>query len=179
MKKVLIVLCFGSLFVACDKPKEASTEPQTPPEPPQAEIGDPKYADIGKRGLTALSSGDVDTWLSSFSDSAKYYFNGGDSLIGKKAISDYWKDRRANVIDKLEYMNDIWTPLKINKPQKGPDRAGVWLLGWYYVTASYKNGGTMSQWIHTDMHFDASDKIDVIVMYLDRVPIAAAMPKKK
>lgn len=180
MKKVLIVLCFGSLFVACDKPKEAApAETQAPAEPPQAEIGDAKYADIGKRGITALASGDVDAWMTSFADNAKYYFNGGDSLVGKTAIADYWKDRRANVIDKLDFRNDIWTPLKINKPQKGPDQVGVWLLAWYQVTASYKNGGTMTQWIHTDMHFDAADKIDVVVMYLDRVPIAAAMPKKK
>ena len=180
MKKVLFVLCCCVLLLACNKPQEtATTETLPPPEPPQAEIGDARYADIGKQGITALAAGDVDAWMSSFAENARYYFNGGDSLIGKQAIADYWKDRRGNVIDKLEIRNDIWTPLKINKPQKGPDQAGVWLLAWYQVTASYKNAGSMTQWIHTDMHFDANDKIDVVVMYLDRVPISAAMAKKK
>jgi hypothetical protein len=46
------------------------------------------------------------------------------------------------------------------------------------TTAKYKTGKSMTQWIHTDLHFDANDKIDRVIMYLDRVPIAAAMSKK-
>ena len=180
MKRVLFVLGCAALFIACSKPQETDTPvSQTPVEPPQAEIGDAKYADIGRQGIANLSSGDVDAWMNGFADNAKYYWNGGDSLVGKPAIAAYWKDRRGNVIDQISFANDIWTPLKINRPQKGPDRAGTWLLGWYYVSATYKNGQTMKQWVHTDMHFDANDKIDVVVQYLDRAPINAALAKKK
>ena len=35
----------------------------------------------------------------------------------------------------------------------------------------------MVQWIHTDQHFDANDKIDRVIQYLDRVPINAASKK--
>ena len=35
----------------------------------------------------------------------------------------------------------------------------------------------MIQSIHTVQHFDANDKIDRVVQYLDRVPINAAMAK--
>jgi hypothetical protein len=35
----------------------------------------------------------------------------------------------------------------------------------------------MSQWIHTDIHFDANDKIDRAIQYIDRVPINAATKK--
>ena len=35
----------------------------------------------------------------------------------------------------------------------------------------------MSQWIHTDYHFDANDKIDQVVQYIDRAPINAAIAK--
>jgi hypothetical protein len=180
MKRVLFVLCCAALLIACNKPQEAATPaPETPAEPPQSEIGDPKYADIGRQGLAALSSGDIDTWMSAYADNARYYWNAGDSLIGKEAIAAYWKDRRGNVIDQITFTNDIWTVLKVNRPQKGPDRAGIWLLGWYQVSATYKGGATMGQWIHTDMHFDANDKIDQVVQYLDRAPINAAVAKKK
>ncbi len=178
MKKVLFAFCCSAIMIACNKPQETTPAEQTPVEPPQAEFADPKYVDIGKQGIAALAAGDVDGWMASFADNARYYWNGGDSLVGKQAITDYWKDRRGNVIDKLEFNNDIWTPLKINKPQRGPDQVGVWLLCWYQVTSTYKNGGTMTQWVHTDLHFDANDKVDVVVQYIDRAPINAAASKK-
>jgi hypothetical protein len=56
---------------------------------------------------------------------------------------------------------------------------GYWLLSWYQVTAKYKGGGTMTQWIHTTFHFDGNDKIDIVNQYLDRAAINAAMPQKK
>ena len=179
MRNVFFVLfCFAALL-GCKKPKdEMAATPVVDATPPQVEIGDSKYADIGRQGIAQMSSGDIDGWMTAFADNAKYYFNGGDSLVGKPAITSYWKDRRGNVIDKISFQNDIWTPLKINRPQKGPDQAGNWLLSWYQVSATYKNGKTMGQWIHTDFHFDANDKIDVVVQYIDRAPINAALAKK-
>jgi len=120
----------------------------------------------------------VDTWLTAFSDNAKYYWSGGDSLIGKPAIADYWKNRYAKVIDSISFVDDIWTPLKINVPQKGPDAPGVWLLSWYQVKIKYKNGQKLAFWVHTDLHYDSLDKIDVVVQYIDRAPINAALAKK-
>ena len=179
MKNFFLALCCGVALLACNKPKEEAATTVAAAPPPQSEIGDPKFAVIGKQGLDQLANGDIDGWMNAFSDNAKYYFSGGDSLVGKAAIGAYWKDRRTNVIDKLSYQNDIWTPLKVNRPQKGPDQAGNWLLGWYIVTATYKNGQSMTQWIHTDYHFDANDKVDVVVQYIDRAPINAALAKKK
>ncbi len=178
------VIAFGCLIIllACSKPQEdttATTTPVTPAEPPQVEIGDARYAEIGKQGLANLSSGNIDEWMNGFADNARYLWNAGDSLVGKEAIAAYWKDRRANVIETITFANDIWTPLKINRPQKGPDQAGMWLLGWYQVNTTYKNGATMGQWVHTDMHFDANDKIDVVIQYVDRAAINAALAKKK
>ena len=120
----------------------------------------------------------MDTWLTAFADSAKYYWSGGDSLIGKPAIADYWKNRYAKVIDSISFVNDIWTPLKINESQRGPDAPGVWLLSWYQVKVKYKNGQKLSFWVHTDLHYDSSDKIDIVVQYIDRAPINAALAKK-
>jgi hypothetical protein len=179
MKKILLTLCCGAALLACNKQQEKVAAPVVAAEPPQSEIGDAKYADIGRQGLANLSSGDIDAWMTAYADNAKYYWNGGDSLVGKPAIAAYWKDRRSNVIEKISFVNDIWTPLKVNRPQKGPDQAGNWLLSWYQVSTTYKNGQTMGQWIHTDLHFDANDKIDVVIQYVDRSLINTALAKKK
>ncbi len=113
-----------------------------------------------------------------FADNAKYYWNGGDSLIGKPAIDKYWRDRRINVIDSVSFQNDIWLPIKVNTPQQ-KERTGVWLMGWYQVTAKYKGGSSMTQWMHILYHFDENDKIDEVNHFVDRLPIMAAMKPKK
>lgn len=139
-----------------------------------AEFADMKYAAIGKKGLEALSSGDIDGWMTNFADNAVYQWNNGDSLAGKQAIRDYWKKRRTEVIDSLTYSSPIFLPIKVNKPQS-VEAPGIWLLSWYKVDAKYKNGKKMTQWMHADMHFDAADKIDLAIIYMDRAPINEAM----
>jgi hypothetical protein len=184
MKKKIALALITSLFFACSNPKPtdekaattadsvAATQAKTQP----AEFADAKYSDIGKKGLAALSSGDIDGWMSSFADSAVYIWNNGDSLSGKAAITAYWKKRRGTVIDSITFKNEIWLPIKVNQPQS-VEQPGVWLLGWNLTSAKYKTGKKMSQWIHTDTHFDANDKIDRVIQYLDRAPINAATKK--
>jgi hypothetical protein len=106
-----------------------------------------------------------------------YRWSSGDSLAGKAAIAAYWKERRAKVIDSIQFSNDIWLPLKVNQPQKGPDIPGIWLLGWYQVNVKYKNGKKLQFWVHTDLHYNSSDKIDLAIQYIDRAPINKALGK--
>jgi hypothetical protein len=180
MRKLILMLCCATVFAACNKPKEEAAAVAEEPKPtPPTELADMKYADIGKQGLDALSSGNVDGWLQAYADNAKFYWSGGDSVVGKDKITAYWKDRRSNVIDSITFVNDIWLPIKINKPQKGPDREGVWLVSWFFANIKYKNGEKVHMWIHQDYHFDANDKIDQVVQYVDRAPINAALAKKK
>jgi hypothetical protein len=40
----------------------------------------------------------MDAWMAEFADNAVYYWNSGDSLVGKPAIDKYWRNRRANVL---------------------------------------------------------------------------------
>jgi hypothetical protein len=183
MKKAIALACVTLLFFACSSPKTENTTSAgsdsavaPPPKPQPAEFADPKYAQIGKDGLAALSSGNIDSWMTSFADNAVYIWSNGDSLAGKAAITAYWKKRRSEVIDSISFMNDIWLPIKVNQPQK-VEQPGNWLLAWYQVSAKYKNGKRMGQWIHTDMHFDANDKIDRFIQYLDHAPINAALKK--
>ena len=140
-----------------------------------SEFADPKYAEIGKKAIAQMSSGDIDGWASGFADNAVYRWSSGDSLSGKAAISKYWKDRRTKVIDSISFANDIWLPLKVNQSQKGPDVPGNWLLSWYQVNVKYKNGAKLVFWTHTDYHFNSDDKIDIAIQYIGRAPINKAL----
>lgn len=182
MKKILIP-ALAVFLVACNNDKKstedtkaATTDSST--AKPQSEFADPKYVEVGKKMGAQMSSGDIDGWASNYADNAVFQWSAGDSLAGKEAIAKYWKDRRANVIDSITFTNDIWLPLKVNTPQRGPDREGVWLLSWYQVNVKYKNGKKLVFWTHVDHHFDANDKIDRTIQYIDRAPINAAMAKK-
>ena len=184
MKKILIFTSGCIILLACNnaqtdtEPKVASGMKDSSTVKQQSEFADPKYSDLGKTALSAFEKGDIDGWLSNFADNAVYFWSSGDSLAGKTAIANYWKNRRANVIDSIKFTNDIWLPLKINTPQKGPDVPGIWLLNWYQVNVKYKNGKKLQFWVHNDFHFDSTDKIDRAVQYIDRAPINAALAAK-
>jgi ketosteroid isomerase-like protein len=185
MKKLLLpILCLALLCVilmaGCKKEPETApmaATPETTAADAPASFADSKYADIGKKAMADLAKGDVDGWMAMYADNAKYYWNSGDSLVGKPAIDKFWRDRRMNTIETLEFKNDIWLPIDVHKPQQ-MEAAGVWLLAWYQVTVKYKGGSTMTQWMHLDFHFDAKDKIEEVHQYMDRSLIMAAMPKK-
>ncbi len=180
MKKLFFSFLFLSVFIACNNEKaednnEASVSPgtETKVDAP-AEFADAKYSEMGRSALSALSAGNVDGWVANYADNAVFAWNNGDSISGKAAIIDYWKKRMTEVIETLNFSNEIFLPLKVNKSQS-VEAPGIWLLGWYETTAKYKKSGkSMTQWIHTTMHFDSNDKIDRAIMYLDRVPIMEA-----
>lgn len=181
MKKIFIGLICSLFLVACGNNKTETEKPMVKDAetkaPPPAEFADAKYTDMGKQMMQKFESGDIDGWMTQFTDNAVYAWSAGDSLVGKKAISDYWKNRRTNVIDSIHFSNDIWLPIKINQPQKGPDMPGNWLLSWYQVNTKYKTGKSLQFWVHTDYHFDNNDKIDRAIQYIDRAPIQAATKK--
>ncbi|HMO60538.1 MAG TPA: nuclear transport factor 2 family protein [Ferruginibacter sp.] len=178
MKKMLLWAACACFFIGCANEQPAETTATTAAtNSAAAEIGDYKYAEVGKKGVDALSRGDVDGWTADFADNAVYIWNNGDSLAGKAAITDYWKKRRTETIDSISFSNAIFLPVKVNQPQS-VEQAGNWLLCWYKVDAKYKpTGKKMTQWIHTDMHFTDAGKIDRCIQYLDRTLINAAMTK--
>ena len=178
MKKLLLVFGYASILWACSKPVETVPEPVVEAKPMPTEFADLKYMDIGKQGISNLATGNVDGWMDGFADNAVYVWSSGDSIVGKPAISAYWKDRRTNVIDTITFTNDVWLPIKVNEPQQSVVARGVWLLGWYQVLTKYKNGKHVGMWIHTDFHFNENDKIDRAIQYIDRAPINAALAKK-
>ena len=170
----LLFSCNNASNTPSAKDSGASTA-ATPAPPPQSEIADARYTEMGKKALAQFASGDMTAWTDNFADNAVYIWSSGDSLAGKAAITSYWKERRSKVIDSIEFVNDIWLPMKVNRPQKGPDMPGIWLLNWYEVHVKYKNGARLGFWIHHDYHYNDADKIDRVVTYLDRAPINKAL----
>jgi hypothetical protein len=188
MKKLLSMAAGCCILLACNNQpaaettktdSTATTAAETKPATAKdVEFADAKYMDIGKAALAAMSKGDVPGWLGNYADNAVYIWSAGDSLAGLPAITKYWTDRRTNVIDSIAFSNDIWLAIKVNKPQRGPDMAGIWLMGWYQFNTKYKNGKRVGGWIHVDMHFNDAGKIDRTIQYIDRAPINAALGKK-
>ena len=184
MKKLMPLALISFLFFSCSSPKSDDKAVVTtdsavvaPAKVLPTEIADSKYSDIARKGFDALSSGDIDGWMSSFADNAVYVWNNGDSLAGKAAITAYWKKRRSEVIDSISFFSQIWLAVKVNVPQQPAHLPGIWALSWHATSAKYKTGKHMTQWMHTAFHFDANDKIDRVIQFLDRVPINAATKK--
>ena len=180
MKKLLIIATIGLLLFSCkdkedaDKTSGTTTTDSTTKTPP-AEFADAKYMDMGKQMLAQFESGNISEWMKGYADNAVYNWSSGDSLVGKAAIEKYWTERRGGVIDSIKFSNDIWIPIKINTPQKGPDEPGVWLLSWYQVNVKYKTVKRLQFWVHSDHHLNANDKIDRTVQYIDMAPIKEAI----
>ena len=183
MRKIVIAFFVTGILLSCKDKKEEplKDEPMvktaTTDNPP-SEFADAKYMDWGKKSQQQFESGDIDAWASQFADNAVYQWSNGDSLAGKQAIVDYWKDRRKNVIQNIKFTNDIWLPIKVNKPQRGPDMQGNWLLSWYQVNATYKSGKSLSFWVHSDLHYNDKDEVDRVIQYIDMAPIKAAISSK-
>lgn len=186
MKKSLawaVGCCLFFFCFSCTSPSSgpaagkdtAATMAAAPATPPQSEFADARYTELGKKAMSQLASGDIKGMMDSYADNAVYIWSAGDSLAGKAAIESYWMERRGKVIDSLQFNYDIWLPLKVNRPQQGPDIPGVWLLNWAEVHVKYKKGPKMVFWVHTDYHFNQADKIDRQVTYIDRAPINKAL----
>ena len=188
MKKFLTWAVCTTLLVSCqnEKPAEEATTvsgeaataaPAVATSPTGATFSDAKYAAMVKNGMARFTAEDVDGFLSEYADNVVWQWNNGDSAVGKAAVTEYWKKRFADVIDSIAISNEIYLGVTVANPQS-IEQPGVWVMSWYMVNAKYKGTGKrMVQWIHTDLHFDANDKIDRVIQYLDRVPIAAAMKK--
>src|SRR5579862_1780569 len=154
MKKLMPLALISFLFFACSGSKTDDKAVVTtdsaavaPAKVLPTEIADSKYSDIAKKGFDALSSGNIDEWMSSFADNAVYVWNNGDSLAGKAAITAYWKKRRSEVIDSISFFSQIWLAVKVNVPQQPAHLPGIWALSWHATSAKYKTGKHMMQWM--------------------------------
>ena len=179
MRKVLAGMISLAVLASCNnksnEPEKTSTDTTASKEVKAADFADAKYVDYGKHFLTSFSKADIDGWLSDWADNGVFLWNSGDSVVGKAAIAKYWKDRWSN-LDSLNFANEIWLPIQVNKPQS-VEASGTWLLGWYMFNEKFKNGKHVVEWAHDDLHFNSDGKVDRQIHYVDMAPIKAAMSK--
>ena len=179
MKKILFGVFVSVFFIGCaekaeEKTAAATSAPTEETKKPPTEVLDLSEADGIRTGSAAFLKGDIDGMTAGFADNVKFFFSGGDSLIGKQNVKDYFSNR-WKLIDSVTYSETILLPIRINESQS-PQYAtvGKWVLSWNFVHVKYKTGKWVHFWIHTDYHYDDAGKVNTVVQYIDRQPIAQA-----
>lgn len=177
MKKILFGVFISAILIACNNEKKDDTGTVTPTseaQKPTTEVLDLKEADDVKAGFTAMTNKDVNGLTANYDDNIRYFFSGGDSLIGKKATIDYWSSR-MNLIDTINFSEVIVLPIRINESQS-PQYAtvGKWVMAWTFTHVKYKNGKWLHFWVHTDFHYNDGGKVDNVIQYIDFHPIREA-----
>ena len=178
MKKFLFGVIISVFLIACAEKSE-----QEPTSTEQAATTDSKKtgdeilamseADGAKNSLLAFSKGDVAGMTANYDDNAKYYWSGGDSLVGKKAIHDYYTGR-WQLIESVKVIDQVVLPVKVNTSQAPQHALGKWVLVWSSLEVKYKNGKTIMFWTHADYHYNDAGKVDVAIQYIDFHPIREA-----
>lgn len=181
MKKLFMVVLLAFLFIACNNENKttdgATTEVKDTvatgtTQPPVELLGEELNA--GSKAIWEnFSKGDVDAMTANFDDNGRMLWSGGDSLVGKKAIVDYYKGR-WKLIETLKFSEEIWLPIKANQSPNGTAAPGKWMLSWHKTDVKYKNGKSLSFWVHNATHYNDAGKVDYIAQYMDRHPIMEA-----
>ncbi len=183
MKKMFIMAACCLVLLSCGnkkkdeekKPANDSTVMGGGDKKPASELLDLSVADPVKNLLADFAKGDVDGMVSYLDDNVRYTWSGGDSLIGKQAVKDFYKGR-WNLIQSINFSNEIVLPIQVNESQQ-PDVAppGKWILNWVMTDVTYKNGKNLKFWQHSVNHLNEAGKIDFVGLYIDRQPIMEAV----
>lgn len=180
MKKILMVLFTSSIFFACNNEKkddkattDASTTTSTSDKKNVDELLDISKGDEVKNSMIAFSKGDIEGMSVNYDDNMRFLFSSGDSLVGKKAVQDYYKSR-WKLIDSLNFSEHIVLPVQVNMQQSQYAPTGKWVLHWGFAHVKYKNGKKLDFWVHSVNHYNDAGKVDLIGLYLDRHPIMEA-----
>ncbi len=173
-----------ALLIACNnekkddgkKTEEASTSATTTTETKKAatELLDLSAADGVKKSFAAFAKGDVAGMVADYDDKVRYEWSGGDTLVGKQAVQDYYSGR-WKLIQSIKFSNEIVLPIMANESQvPGVVPTGKWVLYWVMADVTYKNGKNIKFWMHNANHYNEAGKIDQVGQYIDRHPIIEA-----
>ena len=137
-------------------------------------INDSNLINATKATFTAFENKDIEGYTANLADNVMFRWSGGDSLVGKQAVKDYYTGR-FNIIDNIKYSNHIFLPIMSNvSPNGGATAAGKWMLTWFQTNVKYKNGKAIQFWAHNAQHYNDAGKIDIFAQYIDRHPIIEA-----
>lgn len=178
MKKILFGVFVSVFFISCaDKAEEKPAPEATLTSADTKETGDELLAmsetEGVKKGLIAFSKGDIEGMTAEYADTVRQLWSSLDSLVGKKAIQDYYT-ARWKLIDSLNFSDYIIVPLKMGVQQTPIVQTGKWILAWSFAHVKYKNGKKLDFWVHNAYHYNSAGKIDFVGQYLDRHPIMEA-----
>ena len=179
MKKIFLGVMISAFLIACndekkeDKPAAADSNATAADKKAGDEILNISEGDGAKNAIMAFSKGDVDGMTAIYDDNVKFYWSGGDSLIGKQAVKDYYMGR-WKLIDSLSYSEQIVLPIKVANPQSSYQAPGKWVLLWSFTHVKYKNGNKLNFWVHSDYHYNDAGKVDVAIQYIDKHPLMEA-----
>jgi hypothetical protein len=179
MKKIFSVIFMAAFLFACNteekKDEAAAFEVKSDkPAAPVELIMDSNLVNSVKAAFTAFESKNVDGYTANLADNVMFRWSGGDSLVGKQAVKD-WYTARFNIIDNIKFSSHIFLPVMANaSPNGGETSTGKWMLSWYKVDVKYKNGKAIMFWAHNAQHYNDAGKIDQFTQYIDRHPIMEA-----
>jgi hypothetical protein len=177
MKKIFMAATVCMLFFACNNEKKEDSNQTTTTsgdKKPSFEALDLSEGDVIKNSFSAFGKGDIEGMTAAYDDNIRYTWSGGDSLIGKKAVQDFWKNRWSKVIDSLSFSEHIVVPIIANVKQSEFAPTGKWILHWVMTNVTYKNKAKLVFWSHSVNHINDGGKVDFIGMYYDQHTIYEA-----
>jgi hypothetical protein len=179
MKKIISLIFVAAILFACNNETKKADAPATDTKSetgkaPVELINDSNLINSVKAAFTAFENKDIEGYTANLADNVMFRWSGGDSLVGKQAVKDYYTGR-FNIIDNIKYSNHIFLPIMANvSPNGGATAAGKWMLTWFQTNVKYKNGKSIVFWAHNAQHYNDAGKIDVFAQYIDRHPIIEA-----
>ena len=179
MKKIISVIFVTAILFACNsaEKKEDGTAMDNKSETGKAPvelINDSNLVNSVKAAFTAFENKDIEGYTANLADNVMFRWSGGDSLVGKQAVKDYYTGR-FNIIDNIKYSNHIFLPLMANvSPNGGATATGKWMLSWFQTNVKYKNGKAIQFLAHNAQHYNDAGKVDQFTQYIDRHPIIEA-----
>ncbi len=180
MKRIILIVFISTLLFACNNEKKdetaatASEVKSDKASAPVELIMDSNFVNATKATMAAFENKDINGYTANMDDNIRLLWSGGDSLVGKKAVTDYYTGR-FGIIDSIKFSNPIFLPVMANvSPNGGATAAGKWMLNWYQVNVKYKNGKRIGFWVHNAQHYNDAGKVDQIAQYIDRHPIIEA-----
>lgn len=127
--------------------------------------------------IMALERGDIPAMMANMSDSVVWIMPDGSEIKGKQAVSDYWTDRRANVIASMKFGPLAGLGFQLFRSRNG-GTLGKYLMVWTTVDATYKNGKSVKFPGHMAVLLDEAGKFSRWMNYYDTKGIADAQAAK-
>jgi hypothetical protein len=133
MKKLLLGLIVTASLFACTNPKETSTATAALPNTTGYTVDSSANIDLIKKSNTAGSTGDLETYKSTYSDSAVFHDN-----LKKITLSDNLEMvaqfKKSGLTFSIEY-GALWETINNKADEKGVSH---YVLG--YLTVNFKKG---------------------------------------